>query len=88
MATPQENAQAIITHAATLDTMIALFRTIRADIDAREAEIRKAFPGRVLAKSGQQRLADYAHAQMVIVWRPGCRARRAAAQKEAEGTIF
>lgn len=65
MPTPQEHATAIIASAATLDALIASFRELKVDIDAREAAIRKAFPGEVFAKSGQARLADTAHAQMV-----------------------
>ena len=49
----------------TLDAIIAQFRAIKADIDAREAEIQRALPGRVMAKAGQARLAEYAASLMV-----------------------
>ncbi|MBN8935740.1 MAG: hypothetical protein J0I13_05430 [Rhizobiales bacterium] len=73
--TPQQkqtiasNANAILDQAAALDTLIGQFRTIAADIAAREIEIRKTIvefnPNAVVARDGQERLSYYGHAQMV-----------------------
>ena len=64
MATTEENAVAIIEHAATLDSLVSQFRSIKADIEAREAEIRQSDPARPWAISGQQGLVSYARTLM------------------------
>jgi len=64
MATISENIAIIQAKAAELDALVDQFRAAKGVIDAAEAEIRHLRGGAV-AKAGQERLADYAHALMV-----------------------
>lgn len=64
MATIAENIATIQAKAVELDALVDQFRAAKGVIDAAEAEIRHE-RGSVVAKAGQERLADYAHALMV-----------------------
>lgn len=64
MATIEENKAIIQAKAVELDALVAQFRAAKAVTDEAEREIRHLRGGAV-AKSGQERLADYAHALMM-----------------------
>lgn len=64
MATISENIAIIQAKASELDALVDQFRSAKGMIDAAEAEIRHE-RGSVVAKAGQERLADYGHSLMV-----------------------